>query len=63
MEVNNQLKEYLYSIYDKNDIVDILHKNSLFGLIGDQFVNFDDNEYCYSYCAVILSGLSPSKTE
>lgn len=45
MEVNNQLKEYLYSIYDKNDIVDILHKNSLFGLIGDQFVNFDDNDY------------------
>lgn len=45
MEVNNQLKEYLYSIYDKKNIVDILHKNSLFGLIGNQFVNFDDNDY------------------
>lgn len=45
MEVNNQLEEYLYSIYDKKDIVDILHKNSLFGLIGNRFVNFDDNDY------------------
>lgn len=44
MKVDNQLKEYLCSIYNKKEIIDILHKNSLFGLLGSAFVSFSNDD-------------------
>lgn len=44
MKVDNQLKEYLCSIYNKKEIIDILYKNSLFGLLGSAFVSFSNDD-------------------